>query len=58
MIPNLDQSKLTAEDKAFLSESLKITKSYMEALDDVRIKEGLAIAMALSSHCNKYIQDN
>lgn len=57
-IPNVKLSQLTAEDRNFLNESLDIVKNYIQTLDEVKIKEGLSIAMALSSHCNKYIQDN
>jgi methionyl-tRNA synthetase len=46
---------LTEIDRTFLKESFSIINKYVEAMDAVKIKEGLSIAMELSSHCNKFI---
>ena len=47
-----------AWQQGIFTEVTKHVRSYVEHLEGVKIKDGLRSAMALSSACNKFIQEN
>ena len=55
-VPEL-KSELNDADKAFINDYLEKLDSYFNAMEQVRLKEGLKIAMSISSSCNGYIQE-
>jgi methionyl-tRNA synthetase len=48
---------LTPADEAFCRVVDEHTQLYITALEAVKIKEGLRLAMLLSGHCNAYLQE-
>ena len=51
------KTALTDVDKTFLNDYLEKLESYFNSMEQVKLKEGLKIAMSISSICNGYIQE-
>ncbi len=55
IIPKIDFQDIKDNHVTFLKEIYAIFLKYIEAMDAVKLKEGLAISMEISSACNKYL---
>lgn len=54
--PDTQDAPATAEDNAFVESVNKILQEYRETMDQVHIRQGLRLAMELSSEVNTYMQ--
>ncbi|KAG0224499.1 putative methionine--tRNA ligase, cytoplasmic protein rar1 [Mortierella sp. GBA43] len=58
-VPSLETAAPESEsDKKLIREVNEKLKQYIEALDDVKIREGLRVAMEISALGNGYLQEN
>ncbi|KAG0299631.1 putative methionine--tRNA ligase, cytoplasmic protein rar1 [Dissophora globulifera] len=58
-VPSIETAAApTASDEKLLREVNERLKHYVEALDDVKIREGLRLAMEISALGNLYLQEN
>ncbi|KAF9948326.1 putative methionine--tRNA ligase, cytoplasmic protein rar1 [Mortierella alpina] len=59
VVPSLETAAAVSEsDEKLMREVNERLRAYMEALDDVKIREGLRIAMEISALGNVYLQEN
>ncbi|KAG9323222.1 hypothetical protein KVV02_007954 [Mortierella alpina] len=59
VVPSLETAATASEsDEKLVREVNERLKAYMEALDEVKIREGLRIAMEISALGNVYLQEN
>ena len=56
-VPQLNMELVNEKDQEFMKNSHKLLCEYVNALDNVRIKEGLRVFMELSSLGNGYFQE-
>lgn len=58
MMPTVSLESLNDMDHDFLNTVEKKYMKYLDACDNVEIKDGLKISMEISSLGNKYLQDS
>ena len=54
VVPKYGQTEYNKDDAAFIADLLKKLEEYCNLMEDVKLKDGLRIAMAYSQDCNGY----